>query len=133
MMIEIQALLPGRSAWLALLIGCVTATAAPAQVGTTRAVDPDSLAAVAVATHPAVRAAAARVEASRAGVGPAGALPDPMLMVGLVNQPIGGAEPEEMPGMTMRTVGVEQTVPFPGRIGLQRRVAEREVAAAEAA
>jgi outer membrane protein, heavy metal efflux system len=132
MMIEFQALLPGRSAWLALLLVSCAATVASAQIDSGRAVDPDSLAAVAAAAHPAVRAAEARVEASRAAIGPASALPDPMLVVGLMNQPIGPADPAEMPGMTMRAVGFEQTLPFPGRLELQRRVAERELVAAEA-
>lgn len=132
-MIDIQALLLGRSVWAALLMGSFMATPAPGQIDNASSVDPDSLAVRAVATHPAVRAAAARVEASRAAIGPASALPDPMLMVGLMNQPIGAEGPAEMPGMTMRAVGIEQTLPFPGRLALQRRIAERELAVAEAA
>jgi outer membrane protein TolC len=35
--------------------------------------------------------------------------------------------------MTMRTVGVSQSIPYPGKLALRRRVAERETEASEAA
>lgn len=90
-----------------------------------------ALVAQALANNPSIRAAEARVEAARAAIGPAAALPDPMLSAGLMNVPatdpgFGG----EM--MTMKTIGIGQTLPFPGKLALQRQVAEREVAAAEA-
>lgn len=84
----------------------------------------------ALTRNPSIRAAEARVEAARAAIGPAGALPDPMLMAGVMNQPIGGSDGEDM--MAMRTIGVEQTLPYPGKLALQRRAAEAELAAAEA-
>jgi cobalt-zinc-cadmium efflux system outer membrane protein len=92
----------------------------------------DQLVDQALEVSPRIRAARARLEAAQAAVGPAGTLPDPMLMAGIMNQPLGGSEAEDMTAMTMRTVGVGQTLPFPGKLALQRRVAEAEVAAAEA-
>jgi outer membrane protein TolC len=100
----------------------------------------DSLIARAVATSPALRAASARVDAARARVGPASALPDPMLMLGVINQPLGRrpVAADGMPAttgpdaMTMRMVGVTQTLPFPGRRALQGRDAERGVDVARA-
>lgn len=100
----------------------------------------DSLIAHAVAASPALRAASARVVAARARVGPASALPDPMLMLGIINQPLGRmpVAADGMPAttgpdeMTMRMVGVTQTLPFPGRRTLQGREAERSVDVARA-
>lgn len=103
----------------------------------------DSLVERAIAASPTIRAAAVRVDAARARVGPASALPDPMLMFGVLNQPLGGASaspastgatgmaagPE---AMTMRMVGVRQMLPHPGKRALQKRSAEREVDAWQA-
>jgi cobalt-zinc-cadmium efflux system outer membrane protein len=104
----------------------------------------DALVSRALAVHPAIRAAAARVQAARARVRPAGAWPDPMLMAGIENLPISSAEqppaahgtppePSAPDPMTMKMIGVGQTIPYPGKLSLQRRVAEREVLAADAA
>lgn len=107
------------------------------------AADLDSLVAQALSASPSLRAATARVEAARARVSPASALPDPMLTLGIINQPLGamtntssahgttagtgGPDP-----MTMRMIGVGQTVPYPGKLGLRRRTAERELEASQA-
>jgi outer membrane protein TolC len=106
------------------------AAAAPAAGAPGTAESLDSLVSRALRVNPSIHAAGLRVEAARARVGPAGALPDPMLMAGLMNQSIGGSE--EMSAMAMKTIGVGQMIPFPGKLGLARRVAERQVAAAEA-
>jgi outer membrane protein TolC len=63
-----------------------------------------------------------------------------MLMLGIQNLPLGkmqsassmstssgGPDP-----MTMRMVGIEQTIPYPGKLSLRRRAAEHEVDAARA-
>ena len=92
----------------------------------------DSLVAQALSVHPGIRAADARVEAARAAIGPAGTLPDPMLGVGVMNVPLGDHEEGDMTAMTMKTVGVGQTIPYPGKLALRRRVAELELSAAEA-
>lgn len=89
----------------------------------------DSLVSHALKASPTVHAAAARVDAARARVGPAGTLPDPMLAVGVMNLPVTGGGYTDM---TMNTVGVGQTVPFPGKLPLARRAAELELRAAEA-
>jgi outer membrane protein TolC len=98
-------------------------------VGPARAQELDSLMALARRSSPSVSAAEARVNAARAGVRPAAALPDPMLMGGVVNLPLGSGFRDEM---TMKMFGVEQTLPFPGKRELRRKVAEHEVEAAEA-
>lgn len=91
----------------------------------------DSLVAQALATSPALRAARARVEAARARVTPAGLRPDPMLMAGVQNFPV--SEPGFQDFMTMRMVGVGQTVPYPGKLALRRQAARRDAEAAQAA
>lgn len=107
-----------------------------------RAAQLDSLVSEAVLRSPTVRAAAARAAAARHRVSAAGAPPDPMLMLGVQNQPLGrerSAMGTGMPvssgpdPMTMRMAGVSQTIPFPGKLALRRRVAEREVESADAA
>ncbi len=105
--------------------------------------DLDSLVARANAANPQLRAAHARLDAARARVGPASTLPDPVLMLGIINQPLGsmpatstsqgimttsdGPDP-----MTMRMIGVEQTIPYPGKRTLRRREAEHDAEASEA-
>ena len=99
--------------------------------------DLDSLVHTALAVNPELRAGEARVDALRHRIGPATAWPDPMLMVGLENQPL-GREPSTLSAhgtpvaggpdpMTMRTVGVSQTIPYPGKTRLQRAIAQRGV------
>ena len=83
----------------------------------------DALIERATITNPAVRAARERVNAARARVGPAGQLPDPMISVGVMNMPL--KEPGFGDFMTMKTVGVTQMVPYPGRRVQERRMAER--------
>jgi outer membrane protein TolC len=94
--------------------------------------DLEGLVSRALSVHPSIRAARDRVEAARVAIGPAGALPDPMLGVGVMNVPISGRDSDEMTSMTMATVGVSQTLLYPGKLGLRRRVAELELVAAEA-
>ena len=90
--------------------------------------------------NPAIIAARNRVAAARARIGPASAWPDPMLMAGIQNLPLGkmsaqGMAASTLPGedMTMKMIGVSQTIPYPGKPGLRRRIAELEVNAAFAA
>jgi len=92
----------------------------------------DSLVRLAEVASPALRAAHARLAAARARIRPAGARPDPMLMTGIVNLPL--SQPSfSADEMTMRMVGLLQTIPYPGKLGLQRRAAAHEAAAADAA
>lgn len=132
--------------WAAIAVFQLGVLALPRAVtAQSGAADLDTLISRAVTMHPALRAAALRVEAARARVSPAGAWPDPMLMVGIQNLPItrergAPADPHGPPApapsttdpMTMRMIGVGQTIRYPGKLSLQRRTAEHEVAAAEA-
>jgi len=91
----------------------------------------DALVAQALDASPAIHAAAARVRAAEARVGAAGARPDPMLMAGVQNLPISGAGFSDE--MAMKMIGVEQALPFPGKLSLRTRATRDEAAAARAA
>ena len=92
----------------------------------------DSLIVQAIAVSPAIRVAEARVTAARARISPAGTLPDPTLMAGIINLPI--SHPSfTSDGMTMKMVGVAQTIPFPGKLGARRRTVQLEADAAAVA
>lgn len=90
----------------------------------------DSLVATAAARNPAIRAANARTDAAAARIGSAGARPDPMLMAGIQNFPV--SEPGFRDFMTMKMIGVSQTIPFPGKLSRRTEAAEREVEASRA-
>lgn len=102
----------------------------------------DSLITLALAANPMVATAGARVDAALARVGPAGARPDPVLSAGIQNLPLGSEAPMSVPAgtapthgpdpMTMRTIGLSQRFPFPGKLALQQRAAQRQVDAAKA-
>src|SRR5713101_2278530 len=82
--------------------------------------------------NPAVQVGARGVEARRARVPQAGALPDPMLMFGVMNegrpvpfQTLGEA------GFSEAYLGVSQDLPFPGKRWLRKEAAHEEAEAAE--
>ena len=125
---------------LALILTAVSAVARAQDVPPPR--DTTSVEALIARAHqanPSIAAARARVSAARARVTPAGLLPDPMLMLGIQNLPLGSSsasDPSMGSGgpdpMTMKMIGVEQIIPYPGKLRLARRIAEREVQAAVA-
>ncbi len=91
-------------------------------------------------TNPSISAARSRSLAAKARVRPAGAWPDPMLMAGILNLPIGRMTPDpgdsrQLPGddMTMKMIGVEQTIPYPGKLSLRRKILDLQADAADAA
>ncbi len=115
-----------------ILITCQSAQAQQPHVQSDSGAALDSLIAHAVAVSPAIRAAQGRVNAARSKISPAGALPDPTLMAGIVNLPL--ARPSfTSDGMTMKMVGVGQTIPFPGKLTARRRPVELEANAAAVA
>jgi len=104
----------------------------------------ESFLARADSANPSLQAARDRVTAAAARVGPAAAWADPMIVAGIENLPLGnengasagghGSAGPSLPGdpMTMKMIGVSQTVPYPGKLSLRRRAAERDVDAARA-
>jgi outer membrane protein TolC len=80
---------------------------------------------------PRILAADEAVAAARARAAAAGAFPDPRLAVGLTNALVGDPlSSDDM--MTMRMVQVGTTVPYPGKLALDREAARWRVAEAEA-
>ena len=58
-------------------------------------------------------------------------MPDPLLMAGVINLPVNSFS-FTADDMTMKMIGIGQTIPYPGKLGLRRTVAEREADAARA-
>ena len=84
----------------------------------------DALVAEALAKNPDLAAARGEAAAARARVSPAGALPDPMVTVSYENDGVSpslGVEP-----MTRLSFMAQQAFPFPGKLGLQERVAKAD-------
>jgi outer membrane protein TolC len=98
----------------------------------------DSLVSRALAANPQLRAAEAHAAAERSRIAPAGAWPDLMLMAGIQNLPLSreaGAGHVAAVGpdpMTMKMIGVVQTVPYPGKTSLRSAVARAQAEAADA-
>ena len=99
----------------------------------------DSLVARALVASPALIAARHRADAARARIAPAGARPDPTLMAGIQNQPLGREAPTTTAHgivssgpdpMTMHMIGLSQTIPFPGRLALRTSAAQSDADAA---
>lgn len=66
--------------------------------------------------NPRLKAARYLMDAARERIGPAGALPDPMLSFGFMNRPVGGPTRTDVQ-MTMNTVQLSQRFPWPGARG----------------
>jgi cobalt-zinc-cadmium efflux system outer membrane protein len=84
----------------------------------------DALVAEALARNPDLAAARQEAAAARARISPAGALPDPTVTVNYENDGVSpslGVEP-----MTRLQFMAQQAIPFPGKLGLQERVAKAD-------
>jgi outer membrane protein, heavy metal efflux system len=81
--------------------------------------------------NPMVRGARASATAARERVGPAGALPDPQLQLGLMNR-MASDFGSTMDPMTMNQVQLMQMLPWPGKLGGAKRAARHSAAAAAA-
>ena len=115
--------------WLALT---TVPSPLPAQAGP--AAESDTLrlteaVAAARAANPAVQASRLRAEAQQERVSPAGALPDPVLELGLINRPFDGFGTEER--MTMNVIGLKQAFPWPGNQGFSEEGREHTARAAQ--
>lgn len=83
---------------------------------------------------PMLDARSAGVEAARQDRVRAGALPDPMLIVGIDNLPVTGAEAFDPAAdfMTMKRIGIRQEVPARAERQARRSLADRAIAEARA-
>jgi outer membrane protein TolC len=109
---------------LLLVVPCASAQEAAAPVLTL-----DAAVAMAIAANPGLAAKQARAEAMAAVPSQAGSLPDPMFSLNAVNLPTDTFARDQEP-MTQVQVGIEQALPFPGKLELKQRAAEHEAGAA---
>jgi len=86
---------------------------------------------IALAANPMLRAARSGATAAAQRIGPAGALPDPQLQIGLMNRMAADFGATDDP-MTMNQVQLMQMLPWPGKLGGARRAARHTAAAATA-
>ena len=94
----------------------------------TKEISLDELLKVAAENNPEIKSAAQAAAASKAAVPAAGSLPDPVVKFETMGHLI---PPVLMPGdpSSARTYGVEQEIPFPGKLGLKENIASSEAKA----
>ncbi len=124
----------GRALLSQLLITMVLSLMPAAVAGAQQPPAPISLPALiqsADTASPAIRSASAKAAAARARVRLAGARADPMLMIGVINVPVNTLSLRE-DEMTMKMVGIDQNLPYPGKLGLRQKAAAFQADAAAA-
>jgi outer membrane protein TolC len=89
----------------------------------------DATVALAIAANPGLAAMRARAESLAAIPSQAGSLPDPMLSLNVMNLPTDTFNRDQEP-MTQLQVGIQQALPFPGKLDLKQRAAEFDADAA---
>jgi len=117
-----------------LMVALSAPSASSVEEGPAPALSLPALVREALDRNPEIQMAARVVEAKQARVGLAGALPDPMVVYGVINE--GRPVPFETVGerdFSEVYVGVSQEVPYPGKRGLRTQAAREEAAAGEAA
>jgi outer membrane protein, heavy metal efflux system len=82
---------------------------------------------VAMERNPELAEAASSARAADAGVRAAGALPEPMLSYQAWQQPL--SRPADPSATNMHMIGVRQSLPFPGQLGIAERAARSDAAA----
>ena len=117
------------AALLLLVTPGPAAQAAPEQNVTSIALQLEDAVVLAVDGNPGLAEMQARAEAMAFIPSQAGALPDPMLTLGAVNLPTDTFD-RDQEAMTQMQIGIEQSLPFPGKRGLKERAAEFDADAA---
>ena len=116
----------------ALLYVFVGALASPgltsAQTKTTDSLRIDQVVRDVIKNNNRIAAAKFMEEAALAKVGPAGAWDDPMLMLGVANLPT--SFDFKMDPMTMKMIGLGQSIPYAGQKGLEKKAATADAKAA---
>ncbi len=79
----------------------------------------------ALENNPALKARGHRVQAAKELIDPAGALPDPMISLGLMNVPSNSFAFDQEP-MTGKQLAFTQAIPFPGKLSLKKKLAKIE-------
>jgi outer membrane protein, heavy metal efflux system len=85
----------------------------------------DELVDEALTNNPQLKSYYSASRADRELIPQAGALPDPMLSLSLMNLPVDNFVFDQEP-MTGKQIGVKQVFPFPGKLGLKSRIASRQ-------
>ncbi len=85
--------------------------------------------ATAVEGNPGLAEMQARADAMAAIPSQAGTLPDPMVSLNFLNWPTDSLD-RDQEAMTQLQVGIEQALPFPGKLSLKERAAEFDAASA---
>lgn len=118
----------GRSLLAALLVVPWTATAGPTEVSLQEALRR------AAQDAPSLQARRAGVDSAREESYRAGALPDPMLSVGIDNLPVTGRDAFDtrVDDMTMKKIGLRQEIPARAKRQAQRLLAGRQIDEARA-
>jgi len=122
-----------RAAGISLLAGTLVALVA-ARASAQAVADTltaDEAVGIALQANPVLRAERARSAAAAQRIGPAGALPDPQLQLGLMNRMVSEFGSVADP-MTMDQLQLMQMVPWPGKLGAARRAAQHYAAATKA-
>lgn len=128
---------PVRHAWrttriitlLALMTLWPAAQATPVENTTASALSLEDAVTIAVDGNPGLAEMQARAEAMAAIPSQAGALPDPMVSFNALNLPTDTFD-RDQEAMTQLQIGIEQSLPFPGKLELQERAAEFDADAA---
>lgn len=74
--------------------------------------------------NPQLKAFYSKVKADSAMILPSGSLPDPTLSLNLLNLPVDNFVFDQEP-MTGKQIGIMQKFPFPGKLGLKEKIAEK--------
>jgi outer membrane protein, heavy metal efflux system len=106
--------------WLVLLLSAV------AQAQTSDTVRLEAVVRQVVAHNDRLAAMSYMERAAQEKIGPAGAWDDPMLMLGVVNLPTTLKFDQDM--MTMKMIGLSQSIPYAGQKGLEAKAAKAEAA-----
>jgi outer membrane protein TolC len=117
------------SGWLAIGLALTFGASAP-EAAEAPVEGPQQLAALvaeALANNPEIAAARSEFDAVQERASTAGALDDPMLEFGVINAPLDPVDLQRE-DMTMKMLGFEQRLPFPGKRDLRRAVAAADAA-----
>jgi len=105
---------------------------AEASMATSGVITEKEAVAKALASNPRIAGMQSRAEAMSHIPSQAGALPDPVLSLNALNLPTDSFSTTQE-NMTQLQVGVSQTIPFPGKLGLKEEAAMYEASAANSA
>jgi outer membrane protein TolC len=114
--------------FLALIVPAPAFAATPVEGGTASVLSLENAVAIAIEGNPGLAEMRSRAEAMAAMPSQAGALPDPMVSLNALNFPTDSFD-RDQEAMTQLQIGIEQSLPFPGKLGLKERAAEFEAEA----